>query len=159
MTADVIDAGDGLPLTIAALLSMPHPWPARDERPAPVATTAPAPPNITGRNWKPVTPDVDVFQLILSVTSWTAVPDQEHPRKHGLLRWNGDRMIVNADPPCTATGTYHVDSTENRLTITAEHDPCTQRRDLLERSWSTLPEGGNPDRRQGNPTRTSRKRP
>ena len=112
----------------------------RDEEQSANRGPAPAPPaHITNRNWKPVTPDPDAFQLTLSATAWTAVPEPEHDRKHGHLRWSGERIIVNADPPCTVTGVYRVDLAENRLTLTAEDDRCEQRRDLLERRWFALP--------------------
>ena len=86
-----------------------------------------------------MTPDVDAFQLTLSATAWTAVPGPAHDRKHGHLRWSGERFIVAAEPPCTVTGVYRVGLAENRLTVTAEDDRCEQRRDLLERRWFALP--------------------
>ena len=127
-------------LIATALLSLSTLWFARDEERSASRGTAAAPPaHIVDRNWKPVIPDVDVFQLTLSDTAWTAVPGAQHARKHGHLRWSGRHMIVSADPPCTVTGVYQIDLAENRLTLTAEDDRCEQRRDLLERRWLALP--------------------
>ena len=127
-------------LIATALLSLPARWIAGDEEQSANRSSAPKPPaHIIDRNWKPVTPDVDAFQLTLSATAWTAVPGPEHDRKHGHLRWSGRRIIVYADPPCTVTGVYRVAHAEDRLTLTAEDDRCEQRRDLLERRWFALP--------------------
>jgi len=134
-------------LTLATALSLTTVRLGRDEAPTPSALTPP-PPGIAGRNWKPVTSgappgmtgaSIEVFQLTLTARSWTTIPDTQLDGKHGQLRWSGDRMIVNADPPCQDTGVYHVEAAANRMTITAERDPCAQRRSLLERRWLALP--------------------